>query len=131
MRTSTHAPSLHIHKDCPHTAYNHPSGGDPILLAQDVATGNASLERAAECYNACAGIPDPKAALQKARDEFSRLIRLVEPFLEAGNSIPGLATMNGAKLALSLLTYTKPEKPHKLSDREWSALPGGERETNS
>lgn len=54
------------------------------------------------------GLHDPEAALQAARDEFAHLIRLVEPFLEAGGRIPGLATMNGAKRALALLTPPKP-----------------------
>jgi len=61
-------------------------------------------ERIASCVNACRGIPDPEAALRAARDEFAHLIRLVEPFIEAGGRIPGLATMNGAKHALKLLT---------------------------
>ena len=59
------------------------------------------------CTSACADIPDPEAAIQAARDELKRLIGLIEPALENGVSIPGLATMNGAKLALKLLTPSK------------------------
>lgn len=72
------APSLHIHKDCPHTAFNHRFGGNPILLDQDVATGNATLKRAAKCYNALTGIPDPAAAIQAAREALKYAVRMLD-----------------------------------------------------
>ena len=85
----------------------------PIIRADGTAVlGNCEINeldlvRAVTCVNACADIPDPAAAIQAARDELKRLIGLIEPALENGVSIPGLATMNGAKLALKLLTPSK------------------------
>lgn len=61
-------------------------------------------ERIASCVSACAGIPNPAAAMAVARTELNHLILLVGRALEDGICIPGLATMNGAKQALNLLT---------------------------
>jgi len=65
------------------------------------------IHRSIACVNSCAGLPDPELAIQTARSELQHLIRLIEPALESGVSIPGLATMNGAKKAINLLTSTK------------------------
>ena len=64
-------------------------------------------QRARVCALACHGLSDPALAIQRAREELAHLIRCVDLFLESGNSITGLATMNGAKFALNLLTPTK------------------------
>ena len=60
------------------------------------------IDRAVQCVNACAGIEDPKAAIDAARRHLGIMTELVE--LKAGNDEMLAGEIADARRALALLT---------------------------
>ena len=55
-----------------------PYEGERCIIVSDSGAKSDALRRAVQCVNACAGIPDPVAAIQAAREDAERLAHLVQ-----------------------------------------------------
>lgn len=85
---------------------NHPfvvnSRDELVIEKTDENMGDMDIHRAVACVNACAGIPDPAAAIQAAREA------LAQCELFVGCTPHDAAFFNRIQKALNLLTPSKP-----------------------